>query len=88
LTGVPYADSNGIHRKHSAFVRIADRDGGLRCGRITNAQLEAAQHEALKDTIARLEQTGSPVLAGGEQTRPSFCDVSAGGATLARVSMA
>jgi 5-methyltetrahydropteroyltriglutamate--homocysteine methyltransferase len=41
-------------------------------GRITDAQLQAAQHEALKDTIVRLEQTGSPVLTDGEQTKPSF----------------
>ena len=31
-----------------------------------------AEQSALKDTIQRLEQTGSPVLSDGEQTKPSF----------------
>jgi 5-methyltetrahydropteroyltriglutamate--homocysteine methyltransferase len=35
-------------------------------------RLEAAYDEALRDTIDRLTQTGSPVLTDGEQTKPSF----------------
>ena len=39
----------------------------------TGAQaLEDMYDEALRDTIDRLEQTGSPVLTDGEQTKPSF----------------
>jgi 5-methyltetrahydropteroyltriglutamate--homocysteine methyltransferase len=34
--------------------------------------LEEANAEALRDTIQRLEQTGSPILIDGEQTKPSF----------------
>ena len=34
--------------------------------------IETAYRSALTDTIARLEQTGSPVLTDGEQTKPSF----------------
>lgn len=34
--------------------------------------LHDAYAEALRDTIERLEQTGSPVLTDGEQTKPSF----------------
>jgi len=34
--------------------------------------LDFAYKEALRDTIDRLEQTGSPVLTDGEQTKPSF----------------
>jgi len=30
------------------------------------------QSEALRETIARLEETGSPVITDGEQTEPSF----------------
>jgi len=41
-------------------------------GHLSDAQLQAAQSEALRDTITRLEQTGSPVLTDGEQTKPSF----------------
>jgi len=41
-------------------------------GEITLTMLEEAYTEALRDTIARLEQTGSPVITDGEQTKPSF----------------
>jgi 5-methyltetrahydropteroyltriglutamate--homocysteine methyltransferase len=34
--------------------------------------LTAAYRDALRDTIQRLEETGSPVLSDGEQTKPSF----------------
>lgn len=34
--------------------------------------LEEEYAEALRDTIKRLEQTGSPVITDGEQTKPSF----------------
>ncbi len=40
--------------------------------KITRDALEEAYSEALRDTIDRLEQTGSPVLTDGEQTKPSF----------------
>ena len=35
-------------------------------------KLEAAYAEALRDTIERFEQTGSPIITDGEQTKPSF----------------
>src|SRR5271169_5609337 len=41
-------------------------------GKITPEALNNAYSQALKDTITRLEQTGSPVLTDGEQTKPSF----------------
>jgi 5-methyltetrahydropteroyltriglutamate--homocysteine methyltransferase len=40
--------------------------------KITSDALEAANAEALRDTIQRFEQTGSPILSDGEQTKPSF----------------
>jgi 5-methyltetrahydropteroyltriglutamate--homocysteine methyltransferase len=40
--------------------------------RIDRAALDAAYAEALRDTIQRLDETGSPVLTDGEQTKPSF----------------
>ncbi|WP_353073273.1 cobalamin-independent methionine synthase II family protein [Tunturiibacter gelidiferens] len=40
--------------------------------KITHDSLDSAYAEALRDTIDRLEQTGSPVLTDGEQTKPSF----------------
>src|SRR5271157_5335663 len=41
-------------------------------GRATRERLEALYAEALRDTIQRLEATGSPVVTDGEQTKPSF----------------
>src|SRR5664279_5177207 len=40
--------------------------------RISEDQLRALQNDALRDTIARFEQTGSPVITDGEQTKSSF----------------
>jgi 5-methyltetrahydropteroyltriglutamate--homocysteine methyltransferase len=44
----------------------------FQAGKITREALDDAYSEALRDTIDRLEQTGSPVLTDGEQTKPSF----------------
>ena len=41
-------------------------------GKISDDQMRAAGEAALKDTIVRMEQTGSPVVTDGEQTKPSF----------------
>lgn len=41
-------------------------------GQLSGAALEDAYVEALRDTIERLEKTGSPVITDGEQTKPSF----------------
>ena len=41
-------------------------------GRISQASLEDAYDHALRDTIEQFEQTGSPVITDGEQTKPSF----------------
>ena len=40
--------------------------------KISRDALDHAYAEALRDTIYRLEQTGSPILTDGEQTKPSF----------------
>src|SRR6266498_4643855 len=39
---------------------------------LSDEQLRTAQDAALRDTISRLEATGSPVISDGEQTKPSF----------------
>jgi len=41
-------------------------------GTISRDQLHSAEGEALRDTIRRLEATGSPIITDGEQTKPSF----------------
>jgi 5-methyltetrahydropteroyltriglutamate--homocysteine methyltransferase len=46
--------------------------GDFAAGRISKEQCQAAQEAVLRATIQRLEETGSPVLTDGEQTKPSF----------------
>ncbi|PRH79256.1 5-methyltetrahydropteroyltriglutamate--homocysteine methyltransferase [Streptomyces solincola] len=41
-------------------------------GLLTDAELAKHQEAAVHETLARLEQTGSPVLVDGEQAKPSF----------------
>jgi 5-methyltetrahydropteroyltriglutamate--homocysteine methyltransferase len=41
---------------------------------ITEAELSKLFDDALKDTIKRFEETGSPVITDGEQTKPSFAN--------------
>jgi len=44
----------------------------FRSGRATCEQVAAAAESALRDTVRRFEDTGSPVISDGEQTKPSF----------------
>jgi 5-methyltetrahydropteroyltriglutamate--homocysteine methyltransferase len=44
----------------------------FQAGKIPRKDLDDAYQLALRDTISRLEQTGSPILTDGEQTKPSF----------------
>jgi 5-methyltetrahydropteroyltriglutamate--homocysteine methyltransferase len=41
-------------------------------GKISREQLLDAEDAALRDTLARFEDTGSPIITDGEQTKPSF----------------
>jgi 5-methyltetrahydropteroyltriglutamate--homocysteine methyltransferase len=41
-------------------------------GKISDLQLKTVQEEALRETISLFEETGSPVITDGEQTKPSF----------------
>ena len=49
--------------------------------RISSEALEEANSEALRDTLQRLQQTGSPILTDGEQTKPSFATYPLSGLT-------
>src|ERR1700691_1181658 len=49
--------------------------------KISNAMLEDAYAKAIRDTIERFEQTGSPVITDGEQTKPSFATYPLSGIT-------
>src|ERR1700733_5075206 len=44
----------------------------FQAGKIGRDVLERAYADALRDTIQRFEQTGSPVITDGEQTKSSF----------------
>src|SRR5437879_4672763 len=44
----------------------------LAAGRISQDQMRNLYDRAIRDTIRRLEETGSPIITDGEQTKPSF----------------
>lgn len=46
--------------------------GALAAAKISAEEFRTIQEFALRDTIAKLEATGSPVITDGEQTKPSF----------------
>ncbi|NEA32840.1 cobalamin-independent methionine synthase II family protein [Streptomyces sp. SID13031] len=50
-------------------------------GEIDTDRLTELQDQALTDTISRFEETGSPVLTDGEQTKPSFATYPLAGLT-------
>jgi 5-methyltetrahydropteroyltriglutamate--homocysteine methyltransferase len=51
---------------------LLDAMSAFAAGRITEAELNLAGDQAIRETIAELEATGSPVVSDGEQTKPSF----------------
>src|ERR1700733_12221163 len=59
-------------------------------GKASAEQLKTAEASALRDTIARFDETGSPIITDGEQTKPSFSpyplaglkNLAAGGVTI------
>jgi 5-methyltetrahydropteroyltriglutamate--homocysteine methyltransferase len=53
----------------------------FQAGKISRAAIDGAYTSALQDTIERLEQTGSPVITDGEQTKPSFATYPLAGLT-------
>jgi len=50
-------------------------------GEVTDEELRRLQDEAVRDTIRRFEDTGSPVITDGEQTKPSFISYPLAGLT-------
>ena len=51
---------------------LMDGQAAFAEGTISPEELRALQDEALEDTIRCLEETGSPVISDGEQTKSSF----------------
>jgi methionine synthase II (cobalamin-independent) len=52
-------------------------------GEITSEQLDALFDDAVRDTLRRFEDTGSPVVTDGEQRKPSFATYPVAGLKLA-----
>jgi 5-methyltetrahydropteroyltriglutamate--homocysteine methyltransferase len=66
-----------IPRPAELIAAWADR----RAGRITVERFSQIAEQALRDTIRRFEETGSPVITDGEQTKSSFATYPLDGGT-------
>jgi 5-methyltetrahydropteroyltriglutamate--homocysteine methyltransferase len=53
-------------------VELIEAASAHAAGNLSDSELRRLQEEALRDTIRRFEETGSPVITDGEQTKPSF----------------
>ncbi len=67
-TGIPTEPVGSLPRPAKLQAAYADYDAG----KITKDQLEALQDEAVRDSITRMEATGSPIVSDGEQRWSSF----------------
>ena len=67
-TGIPTEPVGSLPRPNKLQAAYADYDAG----KITFAELEAEQDEAVRDSITRFEATGSPIISDGEQRISSF----------------
>ena len=65
---IPTESIGSIPRPPQLLEAIAS----FQAGDISHEAMNDAYLDALRDTITRLEQTGSPVLTDGEQTKSSF----------------
>ncbi|MGW4471841.1 cobalamin-independent methionine synthase II family protein [Nonomuraea sp. NPDC004354] len=61
--GIPTEPIGSIPRSPELLAAMRSGDA---------AELARAQESAVRDTIARMEQAGSPVVTDGEQAKPSF----------------
>ncbi len=53
-------------------IYLLEAVNGFSSGKISAEQLQAATDQALRETIKLFEETGSPVITDGEQSKPSF----------------
>lgn len=68
FVGLPTEPIGSIPRPAELLAAMTDRAAG----RIGDDELAAAQDRAVRDTIRRLEEIGSPVVTDGEQSKSSF----------------
>lgn len=74
---IPTEAIGSVPRPHWLIEAMA----GHADGSVTDAALAETQDRALRETIAALEETGSPVITDGEQTKPSFVSYPIAGLT-------
>ena len=67
-TGIPTEPVGSLPRPSSLQAAYAEYDAG----KIDQAALEAEQEAAARDSIERMEATGSPIVSDGEQRWSSF----------------
>jgi methionine synthase II (cobalamin-independent) len=67
-TGIPTEPVGSLPRPSRLQAAYADYDAGT----ISKEQLEAQQDDAVRDSISRMEATGSPIVSDGEQRWSSF----------------
>jgi 5-methyltetrahydropteroyltriglutamate--homocysteine methyltransferase len=65
---IPTEQIGSIPRPASLLQTMA----AFQAEKVSQAEMDAAYADALHDTIQQLEQTGSPIITDGEQTKPSF----------------
>src|SRR3984893_15544646 len=67
-TAIPTDPVGSLPRPSKLQAAYGDYDAG----KIAKDQLEAAQEEAVRDSIRHLEETGAPIISDGEQRWSSF----------------
>ena len=67
-TGIPSEPVGSLPRPTTLQAAYAEYDAG----KITKEDLEVHQDAAVKDSISRMEATGSPIVSDGEQRWSSF----------------
>lgn len=65
---IPTEPIGSIPRPHGLLEGIRD----FSAGRISQEELSSLYDDAIRDTVQRFEETGSPVITDGEQAKPSF----------------
>ena len=74
---IPTEPIGSIPRPRQLLAAATD----LSAGRISQEQFQSVQDSAVRETISLFEQTGSPVITDGEQTKPSFATYPLSGLT-------
>jgi 5-methyltetrahydropteroyltriglutamate--homocysteine methyltransferase len=74
---LPTEPIGSIPRPPELIAAMRERQAG----RMRRAEFDRIADSALRDTIRRLEETGSPVITDGEQTKPSFATYPLDGAS-------